>query len=289
MANEILPTAWLESEDGQKWPIIGNCSLGRSSSNLVVLKDGEVSRRHSLIHAQEQDEYWLVDLGSVNGTYLNNHRVIQPTRLRENDVISIGVFVLVFHQPNCPETGHPSIDSSKPTIAVTKSFECWLLLADIIESHKLIQSCPMEELAQEWGKWLSECKQVIQENNGRINKYLGDGFLAYWYQDPSSTGHVIQAIQKLKRIQTNHSPSFRLVLHFGTVGVGGGVASMGEDNLMGREVYFVFRMENQAKTTGIDCLASAGAEEKSRNLISMKPVSREYLKGFTEKNQFFQF
>jgi class 3 adenylate cyclase len=29
------------------------------------------------------------------------------------------------------------------------------------------------------GTWISKCKEIIEKHNGIINKYLGDGFLAY--------------------------------------------------------------------------------------------------------------
>jgi pSer/pThr/pTyr-binding forkhead associated (FHA) protein len=64
----------------------------------VVLLDDRVSRRHALIQAQKQNEFWLVDLGSSNGTFLNGHRVTQPALLRDRDQIQLGQFRLTFRQ-----------------------------------------------------------------------------------------------------------------------------------------------------------------------------------------------
>jgi adenylate cyclase len=63
-----------------------------------VLSDAKVSRRHALIQAQKQYEFWLLDLGSSNGTYLNGHRVTQPMLLRDRDHIEVGPFRLIFRQ-----------------------------------------------------------------------------------------------------------------------------------------------------------------------------------------------
>jgi adenylate cyclase len=45
---------------------------------------------HALIQVQNIGEFWLVDLGSSNGTFLNKRRVHQPVRLHDQDKIFIG-------------------------------------------------------------------------------------------------------------------------------------------------------------------------------------------------------
>jgi AAA-like domain/FHA domain len=93
-----VPDAELEKPDGARIRLRGTCTLGRGSSSDVVLADAKVSRRHALVQAQKQYEYWLLDLGSSNGTYLNGHRISQPVLLRDRDQIEVGPFRLVFRQ-----------------------------------------------------------------------------------------------------------------------------------------------------------------------------------------------
>ena len=93
-----LPDAELEKPDGQRYRINQSCSLGRASSNDVVLADQKISRRHALIQAQKQQEFWLMDLGSSNGTYVNGRRLTQPALLRNKDQIEVGPFKMVFRQ-----------------------------------------------------------------------------------------------------------------------------------------------------------------------------------------------
>ncbi len=52
----------------------GPVTLGRDNSNAVQLHDNEVSRRHAELR-QVPSGYELVDLGSANGTYVNDHPV----------------------------------------------------------------------------------------------------------------------------------------------------------------------------------------------------------------------
>jgi hypothetical protein len=93
-----LPDAELEKPGGVRLRLRGTCTIGRTSSSDVVLADAKVSRRHALVQPQKQYEFWLLDLGSSNGTYVNGRRISQPVLLRHGDQIEIGPFRLVFRQ-----------------------------------------------------------------------------------------------------------------------------------------------------------------------------------------------
>ena len=92
-----------------------------------------------------------------------------------------------------------------------------------------------DELANLVSSWLGSCKNIIEQHQGSVNKYLGDGILAYWREDSDATQDVISAINALKAAQTGDGPPFRFVVHFGTVAVGG-MPSTREETLMGSEV-----------------------------------------------------
>jgi hypothetical protein len=98
----VKPIAELEKADGHRVRIRESCSLGRTENNDIVLADVLVSRQHALIRKQGQDELWLVDLGSRNGTFLNGARLTHPLLLRDKDRIEIGPYRLSFHQPKAP-------------------------------------------------------------------------------------------------------------------------------------------------------------------------------------------
>ena len=49
-------------------------SLGRDAGNFIQIHDTEVSRRHAEIRRVD-GKYYLVDLGSSNGTYVNAERI----------------------------------------------------------------------------------------------------------------------------------------------------------------------------------------------------------------------
>ncbi len=67
---------------------------GRHPASDIFLDDITVSRRHAEFHA-ENGEFRVVDLGSLNGTYLNR-AAVDSAVLANGDVLQIGNFRLIF-------------------------------------------------------------------------------------------------------------------------------------------------------------------------------------------------
>ncbi len=80
---------------GSRFPLHQTVTCaGRHPGSDIFLDDVTVSRRHAEFR-HENDEFWLVDVGSLNGTYLNRQPV-QSAELGNGDEIQIGKFRLVF-------------------------------------------------------------------------------------------------------------------------------------------------------------------------------------------------
>src|SRR5436190_1433241 len=150
----------------------------------------------------------------------------------------------------------------------------------------LSRSMVSDKLALLVGSWVASCKTIVEENHGEIDKYLGDGFLAYWHDDEKVVENISAGLTKLKQLQ-KVEPRFRLVLHYGLVS-SGGLRSMGEESLIGKEVIFVFRMEKLAGSLGIHLLASAAAQNKLGNAMPSQPAGSHELKGFEGTFEFFK-
>ncbi len=78
-------------------------TIGRAPDNRVVLRDGRASRHHARIDAR-RGSLVLTDLGSTNGSYVNDRRV-ESVALGEGDRIRLGATVLVVE----------AIDGAPPT------------------------------------------------------------------------------------------------------------------------------------------------------------------------------
>ncbi|MEJ2750037.1 MAG: FHA domain-containing protein, partial [Anaerolineae bacterium] len=74
---------------GTRYPLLPVTSIGRSSSNVIVLDDGYTSGQHSLI-MRRGELWWLEDLGSRNGTLLNDAPLVETAVLSTGDIITIG-------------------------------------------------------------------------------------------------------------------------------------------------------------------------------------------------------
>src|SRR5260221_6424990 len=61
-------------------PLLGDTSwkLGRGSQCAIVLLDDMVSRTHAMIQRTDSKEYILIDMGSRNGSFVNERRVMNP-------------------------------------------------------------------------------------------------------------------------------------------------------------------------------------------------------------------
>jgi sigma-B regulation protein RsbU (phosphoserine phosphatase) len=70
-------------------------TIGRARSSDVFLPDQWLSRHHAAVE-HRNGAYYLLDLGSKNGTLLNGERVSGDRRLRDGDVITLGEHLLVF-------------------------------------------------------------------------------------------------------------------------------------------------------------------------------------------------
>ncbi|PKN82193.1 MAG: hypothetical protein CVU46_18260 [Chloroflexi bacterium HGW-Chloroflexi-8] len=63
--------------------------IGRDPNNKVFIQDETVSAQHARIYFSDH-HWWINDLNSTNGTYLNDELVDRPCVLTDHDTIMIG-------------------------------------------------------------------------------------------------------------------------------------------------------------------------------------------------------
>ena len=90
----------LTDPTGREHPLTGeSIIIGRALENDIVITSKRVSREH----ARVRREGWRVildDLGSTNGTFLNDERVLASQELHDGDRVTVGDVTLIFHDPD---------------------------------------------------------------------------------------------------------------------------------------------------------------------------------------------
>jgi pSer/pThr/pTyr-binding forkhead associated (FHA) protein len=70
-------------------PLRDSVTIGRAASCDLVVSDNYVSNVHARIFAKD-GAYWLEDLGSTNGTYVNRGKVSVPVAIGPGDEVRVG-------------------------------------------------------------------------------------------------------------------------------------------------------------------------------------------------------
>lgn len=78
-------------EDGKEHFLKKNINyIGRLDGNDIVLAlDNQISRRHACIKVNS-NEVWLEDMGSSNGTFVNEDRLEEPYMLSPEEIFRVG-------------------------------------------------------------------------------------------------------------------------------------------------------------------------------------------------------
>src|SRR5579863_2583061 len=112
--------------DGSAW------KLGRGRQNSIVINDDLVSRHHAIIQRMDSGEYFLIDMGSRNGSFVNDRRVSIPIPLHDGDRLALGDAQMVFHNP--VESADPATLTPSDVLPTVSRFtECLVsvLVVDI--------------------------------------------------------------------------------------------------------------------------------------------------------------
>jgi class 3 adenylate cyclase len=113
----------LEPSESQRELDFDAClTIGRASSNDLVIDQLDASRNHAEIRMRADGKYELFDLGSRNGCFVNGHRIIGSRDLAHGDRIEIAEVILRFFQRAArPSPGEDSTQDPLRVDAASKS------------------------------------------------------------------------------------------------------------------------------------------------------------------------
>ncbi|MGQ0736233.1 MAG: FHA domain-containing protein [Acidobacteriota bacterium] len=117
-AEDSPPRAWLVGSDARLALYAGENILGREGTGVVILSSSTVSRRHARVIVGGH-RTTLEDLGSKNGTFLNDEPVTSPVLLHEGDRVRLGSLVRTFstrRSRSSVETGTQTSSAETPRV-----------------------------------------------------------------------------------------------------------------------------------------------------------------------------
>ncbi len=252
----------------QRVPCKTVMTVGRDKNSDIVLTDLRVSRNHAMVRRIGHGDYYLVDGGSANGSFINKHRVTMPTLLKNGDCISIGDNDFRFEQQT--ET-HQGIDtlSMQETIVHDSPVikQITILVADIRGFTALSEQLPIKTLTRLMNRWFTDVSDVILKNNGMVDKFIGDCVFARWETETDKAMTVRQALRSacmINAVTRELNQTFSELPEQIRIGVGinTGAASVGigqDNSALGDAVNIAFRLESATKKLGKDIVMSESA------------------------------
>jgi signal transduction histidine kinase len=154
-------------------------SVGRDASNHIRLHDTEISRRHAEFR-QTPEGYKLVDIGSANGTFVNNKK-IEVVPLQAGDHVAFGQTLLVY------STGRPEAQAETGDLAEK--------IALITRNDLELSSAIVKTINEAEG---SRLLSQPDEASPWLKNALAN--LAIMYEASQAVSHILDINQLLDRI-----------------------------------------------------------------------------------------
>jgi len=266
------PYVVLKTESGtRRLSLVGsNCwTVGRSDDNNLVLPDRWISRNHAMIQVMETGEFYLIDLGSRNGSFVNGRRVSVPVTLRDGDQLTFGQTELQFYRPS-EQSAKESEQSADKEMTVTATLHIRRLISvvvvDIRDFTVMARQLDEKVLSESIGTWFRCAGEIIGRYGSWVDKYIGDAVMAVWIHgeeevDLQEMMNIMQAIDALAKMTAQLHKQFPLPfplrigagLNTGYAMVGNtGTGARPDYTAVGDTVNSAFRFESSTKQLGLD-------------------------------------
>lgn len=258
-------------EQGFREVVCGDvATIGRVQPNDIVVPDPKVSRSHAIVRMLGDGRFYVMDVGSANGTFVNGERICVPRELRHGDEIRIGDQVLTFQadvQEPAARIAGPA-DVSSETVLTMSGVVCFLtvLIVDVRGYTVLSEHLPPEHLASVMGALFNDATHVVQSHGGVVDKFIGDGVMARWTGERNHAGIgplcALRAACDLHRAVARINmgrPDLPMPLRIGC-GINSGQAVLGtvganarrEYTAIGDAINLAFHLETATKQLGTD-------------------------------------
>lgn len=290
----VEPTG--EGETGDTISLGEIVTIGRGPGNNLVLPDDQISRNHALIRRDGED-YMIMDLGSSNGTFVNDKPVTSPTPLHSRDVIRIGETEFVFQHEE--REFSPAKEVRKGTQRVFANVNLAVLVSDVRNYTVLSSALPADGLSMILADWFRRVGECIEARGGNIEKFRGDSVMAYWISKPGGgdNAHILGALRAARdMVEASHEydeslaaqypgHAFRIGcgIHCGDAVLGNiGADSRRDFTTLGDCVNVTFRIESLCSTLDRPVLVSEEITAQAEPEFEFDDLGPQALKGKEE-------
>ncbi|MEM9088096.1 MAG: adenylate/guanylate cyclase domain-containing protein [Cyanobacteria bacterium P01_F01_bin.53] len=301
--SQLGPCLVLKTETSQRYlPLAGNnCwTVGRSDDNNFVLGDRWISRNHAMLQCMDTGEFYLIDLGSRNGSFINGRRVSVPVTLHNGDAITFGQTELKFFCPaletaSSEDFGATHNFTATATLHVRRLIS--VLVIDIRDYTVMTRQLDEKILSEAIGTWFRYAGEIIGDYGSWVDKYIGDAVMAVWIHGtqevtPQSMHQIAKAMSELNRMTSKLHEEFPLPfplrigagLNTGYAMVGNAGSSDRPDYTpLGDTVNAAFRFESSTKQLGLDVSVGEMTYKALENLGGGEQTFKRYsveMKGY---------
>lgn len=270
-------------------------TIGRSKANDITLSDPKVSRNHAIVRRLGDGNYYVMDMGSANGTVVNNKRVLVPCALSNFDLIKIGNHQLTFHQEEVAEAEADDEDEfTHPTMFTVGGaiHHVTTLVTDIRGYTPMSEKIGADFLAQILSRWCRVASEIVGNNGGVVDKFIGDAIMVRWADDGQiDVSPVVAALYTAHQLNIEAGvidtefPDLPNEFKIG-VGINTGQAVLGnvggsnkDYTALGDSVNLAFRFEKASKELGKDVVLGPKSYEQLPNDICESHIVPVQVKG----------
>jgi adenylate cyclase len=247
--------------------------LGRGEGATVRLNDSSVSRQHAAIRFEDR-HFWISDLGSANGTFVNGVAIKGARVLSHGDRLQLGNAVLVFEDVGAHGPAAGQVEDrtqvARRSAEPLRTMQATILVADLKGFTAICSALSAGQVADLLREWYADCNAILRHHGGTVDSFIGDCVFAYWTgSGPEIRMKALQAAATLRAAETTPQSPTRILLHdrhglrldcragihVGPVAVGR--MGKGVDTALGDAVNVAFRVEGLTRTLDRPILASA--------------------------------
>jgi len=281
------------------WNLKGknNFRLGRGPGNDIVLPYSWVSRKHTLVQKEDNGIFHIMDMGSANGTYVNNKRIHSPSILNNGDKITLGKTVIKFVQfLDKDEPYEPEDDATLDmTVAYIQKETVTILVCDLHDFTSISEKLGNQIVSKLLRFWTKKVGAIIHEHDGLVDKFIGDAVMATWSGGTVDRGirnalraaleisHITKKIgEKVPELDTELA--IGAALNTGEAMMGNmGVAGHRDSTVIGDVVNVAFRLESLTVKDEVDIIIGEQTAKRIDRVESFFNQRTFELKGKKEK------